>query len=153
MAATTMTGSGTVQGKLWGVAARDWAEVQEQTALPLHSAALDAAWVARGTRLLDAGCGAGIAALLASLRGATVSAVDASEGLLDIVRGRLPGADVRQADLEALPYADAAFDAVIAINSVFYAANPAAALSRMSGVSTSPAGRTIRAWSDIEEHR
>lgn len=143
---TTMTGSGPVQDRLWSKAARDWAVVQEQTALPLHSAALDAAWVTRGTRLLDAGCGAGIASLLASLRGATVSAVDASAGLLDIARGRLPGCDVRQADLETLPYADATFDAVIAIHSVFYAADPAAAMRELARVAR-PGGRVVvTAW-------
>lgn len=142
MAATTMAGSGPAQNKLWSIGAREWAEIQEQTALPLHSAALDAAWVTHDTRLLDAGCGAGIASLLASLRGATVSAIDASEGLLDIVRGRLPGADVRQADLEHVPYPDATFDAVIAVNTVFYAADPPAAMHELARV-VRPGGRVV----------
>ena len=61
-------GSATVQGQLWGTLARDWAAYGEQICLPLQGAALDAAHVTAGTRLLDAGCGAGLLALLASLR-------------------------------------------------------------------------------------
>ncbi len=142
--------SAPVQGRLWGAQAQDWAEIQEQTALPLHGAVLDAAWVARGTRLLDAGCGTGLVALLAALRGATVSALDASEGLLEIARGRLPGTDVRQADLEDLPYADETFDAAVAVNSVFYAADPARAMCALARV-VRPGGRiVVTTWGQAE---
>jgi ubiquinone/menaquinone biosynthesis C-methylase UbiE len=98
----------------------------EQVGLPLMGAALDAARVTRGTRLLDAGCGAGLGALLANLRGATVTALDASAELLAIARARLPEADIREGDLETLPFDDEAFDAVTAVNSIFYAADMAA---------------------------
>ena len=74
----------------WGAGARDWAEVQEQGPLPLHAAVLDGARVARGTRLLDAGCGTGLVALLARLRGANVTAIDVSAGMLAVARERLP---------------------------------------------------------------
>ena len=120
-------GNATVQGRLWGAHPQDFAEYLEQVGLPLIGAALDAARVTRGTRLLDAGCGAGLGALLANLRGATVTALDASAGLLAIARARLPEADIREGDLEALPFADATFDAVVAVNSVFYAADMATA--------------------------
>jgi len=60
-------GSATVQGQLWGAHAQDWATYLEQVGLPLFGAVLDAAHVTSGTRLLDAGCGAGLLALLASL--------------------------------------------------------------------------------------
>jgi len=135
-------GSAAVQGPLWGAQARDWAAVQEQRMVPLHGAALDAARVTRGTRLLDAGYGAGLVALLATLRGATVAALDASAALLAVARERLPGADVREGDLEALPYPDAAFDAVVAVNSVIFAADPAAALRELARV-TRPGGRVV----------
>ncbi len=58
-----------------GSRAQDWATYVEQVCLPLFGVALDAARVTSGTRLLDAGCGAGLLALLAHLRGAQVAAL------------------------------------------------------------------------------
>ena len=86
-------GSAAVQGKLWGARPQDFAACLEQLCLPLHSAALDAARVTAGTRLLDAGCGAGLLALLASFRGAQVAALDAATAVVPIARQRLPEAD------------------------------------------------------------
>src|SRR5919107_22458 len=143
-------GSAPVQGQLWGKLAEDFATYLEQVSLPLFGAVLDAARVVPGTRLLDAGCGAGLLALLASLRGARVTALDASAALLDIVRARVPEADVREGDLEALPFADAAFDAVVAVNSVFYAADMAAAMRELARV-VRPGGRVVvTAWGPPE---
>ncbi len=139
-------GSATMQGKLWGAHARDFAMFVEQTSLPLFGAALDAARVTEGTRLLDAGCGAGLLALLARLRGADVSGLDASSALLDVARERLPGADFQEGDLEHLPFADASFDAVTAVNSVFYASDIDAAMRELVRV-TRPGGRVVAtAW-------
>jgi SAM-dependent methyltransferase len=143
-------GSAEVQGRLWGARAEDWAARVEQVSLPLFGAALDAARVTAGTRLLDAGCGAGLLALLASLRGAEVTALDAAPGLLAVARRRLPGADVREGDLEALPFADASFDAVVAVNSVFYAEDMAAAMRELARVAR-PGGRVVvTAWGPPE---
>lgn len=144
-------GSATIQGKLWGARAQDWAARTEQVGLPLFGAALDAARVTDGTRLLDAGCGAGLLALLAHLRGAQVSAFDASPGLLEVARQRMPGVDVREGDIEALPYADASFDAVIAVNSVFYAADMAAAMRELVRVARPGARVVVTAWGPPEK--
>jgi SAM-dependent methyltransferase len=114
----------------------------EQVVLPLYGAVLDAARVTPGTRLFDAGCGAGLLALLASLRGARVTGLDASADLLAIARERLPGAELREGELEALPFADASFDAVTAVNSLFYAADMAAAMRELSRV-VRPGGRVV----------
>lgn len=144
-------GSAEVQGPLWGAQSWDWAQIQEQTVLPLFGAALDAARVTAGTRFLDAGCGAGLPALLAALRGADVSAFDASTKLIEIAQQRLPDANVREADLEDLPYADDSFDAVAAINSVFYAADPQAALRELVRV-VRPGGRVVvTSWGRAEQ--
>ena len=143
-------GTATIQGQLWGTHARDWAAYGEQICLPLHGAALDAGHVTTGTRLLDAGCGAGLLALLASLRGAHVSAIDAAVPLLAVVRERVPAADVREGDLEALPFDDASFDAVTAVNSIFYAADMAMAMRELARV-VRPGGRVvITAWGPPE---
>jgi SAM-dependent methyltransferase len=135
-------GSAAVQGQLWGARAEDWATRVEQVGLPLFGAALDAARVTSGTRLLDAGCGAGLLTLLASLRGAQGTAIDAAPGLLAIARQRVPGADVREGDLEALPFSDDSFDAVVAVNSLFYAEDMGAAMRELVRV-VRPGGRIV----------
>ena len=146
-----MTGPADVQGALWGAAARDWADLAEPLQIPLFEAALAALEMGAGTRLLDAGCGAGLALALAAQRGATIAGLDASAALLEIARERLPDADLRQGDLEALPYADAAFDAVTAFNSVQYAGNPAAALREIRRVVKPGARVAVATWGRPEQ--
>jgi ubiquinone/menaquinone biosynthesis C-methylase UbiE len=133
-------GSSTVQGPLWGARAQDFAAYLEQTALPLFGAVLDAAHVTSGRRLLDAGCGAGLLALLARLRGAEVAGLDASPALLEIARDRLPGADLREGDLESLPFPDGSFDAVTAVNSIFYAMDIDGAMRELARVARQRGG-------------
>jgi SAM-dependent methyltransferase len=143
-------GSAAVQGRLWGMQAPDFANYLEQLCLPLFGAALDAARVGPGARFLDAGCGAGLVALLASLRGARVSALDASAALLAIARERLPTADVREGDLESLPFADESFDMATAVNSLFYAADMAAAMRELARVVRRGGRVVITAWGQPE---
>lgn len=143
-------GSAALQGRLWGSRARDFAARLEQLTLPLAGAVLDAARVAPGTRLLDAGCGAGLLLVLARLREARVSGLDASAALLAIARERLPEADLREGDLESLPFPDAGFDAVTAVNSVFYASDMPTAMRELVRV-VRPGGRVVvSAWGPPE---
>lgn len=74
----------------------------------------DFAGVAVGPAL-DVGCGPGAltAELAARLGGAGVAAVDPSEPFVAACRARVPGADVRRAPGEALPFADATFTAAL----------------------------------------
>lgn len=69
-----------------------------------------------GLRVLDAGCGGGAHAAALIERGATVTGIDRSVGLLDIARRRLDGrAQLLMADLgEPLPFDDGAFDLIVA---------------------------------------
>jgi ubiquinone/menaquinone biosynthesis C-methylase UbiE len=74
------------------------------------------AGVAPGMRALDVGCGPGaLARELARVLGAArVGAVDPCEEYVDACRQRVPGADVRPGTAEELPFADRAFQAVLA---------------------------------------
>src|SRR5665213_17625 len=117
-----------VNARLWGARARDWAEVQEVLARPLYEAVFARAGLKPGVAYLDAGCGAGLAAQIASTAGARVSGIDATEELLAIARERMPQGDFRAGELEALPYADKSFDLVTGFNAFQFAGNPAAAL-------------------------
>ena len=143
-------GSSTVQGKLWGAAARDWAELQEPLHLPVWEAMLDAAQVQDGTSFFDAGCGGGGSCVQAAGRGAHVSGLDASEALIAIAQERVPGGDFKVGDLEVLPYAQDEFDAIIAASSIQYTADPAVALREIKRV-CKPAGYlVISTWDEPE---
>lgn len=129
-------------GRLWGVRARDWAEVQEGQCSAAYEAVFDALSLRPGSRYCDVGCGAGMAALLAARRGAEVAGVDAAESLLAIARERVAVADFRLGDLEQLPFADGSFDFVTGFNAFQFAANPVAALVEARRVAK-PTGRIV----------
>lgn len=144
-------GSAGVQGPLWGASADDWAALAEPAQVPFYEAAFDAIDVRPGMALLDVGCGAGLAMELAQKRGATVSGIDAAEGLLAVAGARLPGADLRHGDIEDLPFADGSFDAVTAFNSVQYTTDPTAALREVKRVSKPGALVAIATWGPVEK--
>ena len=131
-----------VQRRLWGTDPQAWADLAEAHNRPLFEAVLNAAGVGPGTRLLDVGCGSGLTLVLAKQRGAIPAGLDVSPGLLRIARDRLPDADLREGDLEALPYPDAAFDAVTGVNAFQFAGDPQQALREAARV-TRPGGRVV----------
>jgi SAM-dependent methyltransferase len=150
MPATVIPGSGgpaisaaaQVQRRLWGTDPRAWADLAEAHNQPLFEAVLDAAGVRPGTRLLDVGCGSGLTLVLAARRGAVPSGLDISPGLLRIAGERLPDADLREGDMESLPWGDAAFDAVVGVNAFQFAGDPRRALREAARV-TRPGGRVV----------
>jgi SAM-dependent methyltransferase len=131
-----------VQRRLWGTDPRAWAELAEAHNQPLFEAVLDAAGAGPGTRLLDVGCGSGLTLVLAAGRGAIPAGLDISPGLLRIARDRLPDADLREGDMEHLPFGDGTFDAVTGVNAFQFAGNPQKALHEAARV-TRPGGRVV----------
>jgi 2-polyprenyl-3-methyl-5-hydroxy-6-metoxy-1,4-benzoquinol methylase len=109
-------GTADVQGQIWGVRARDWAEVQEGMYAPLFEAVLQQTAVSAGTAVLDIGCGSGMFCQMAAKLGAQVSGLDAAEPLLAIARERTPQGDFRIGEMEELPYANRTFDVVAGFN-------------------------------------
>ena len=112
---------------------------------------LSATGVGDGSKLLDAGCGAGGASLLARRLGASVTGVDASQGLLDLAGRRVPDAGFELGDLEALPFPDATFDAVIAASSIQYAEDPAEATRQLARVAKSDGRVAIGLFSTADK--
>ena len=80
--------------------------------------------------------------MLAAQRGAVPSGLDISPGLIGIARERLPEADLREGDMEDLPFAEAAFDAVIGVNAFQFAGDPGRALREAARV-LRPGGRLV----------
>ncbi|MEO3887775.1 class I SAM-dependent methyltransferase [Nonomuraea sp. B5E05] len=107
-------------------------------------AMLELAGDVTGRRILDAGCGSG--PLFAELRdrGAIVTGVDASAGMLEMARQRLgTDADLRVADLAGpLPFANDAFDDVIASLVLHYLEDWGPTLAELRRV-LKPGGRLL----------
>ncbi|MFK7791511.1 MAG: class I SAM-dependent methyltransferase [Devosiaceae bacterium] len=140
--------SGETNGRIWGLRAADWASIQEPQCAPAYHEVFQKGAVGEGTRLLDAGCGAGMALALAWELGAHVSGFDASAALLEVARSRLPDAKFAHGDLEELPFDDNAFDIVTGFNSFQFAADPVAALKEACRV-TKPGGRVfVMTWGE-----
>jgi len=109
-------------------------------------AILDLAGDVAGRRILDAGCGSGPLTAALRDRGAIVTGFDSSMRMLELARQRLgDDADLQVADLGSpLPYADGAFDDVIASLVLHYLEDWTAPLAELRRVLT-PGGRLIAA--------
>jgi ubiquinone/menaquinone biosynthesis C-methylase UbiE len=84
--------------------------------------------VARGTRLLDVGCGAGQVALIAARAAAEVTGCDIAVNWLEKARARAAAEGLKitfdEGDAEALPYRDGQFDAVVSLVGAMFAPRP-----------------------------
>ncbi|MFJ2260511.1 SAM-dependent methyltransferase [Streptomyces sp. NPDC087844] len=97
--------------------ARDWAEIQERMLVPLYEAVYERLEVGSSTRLLGLGCGSGLALLMATARGASVTGLQAHaperlalarERLLPEARGTRARTGARLTDGEPTDIHDAA---------------------------------------------
>ncbi|MGC5333192.1 class I SAM-dependent methyltransferase [Micromonospora sp. DT62] len=97
-----------------------------------------------GRRILDAGCGSGPLSAALRERGAIVTGFDSSRAMVELARRRLGGdATLLVADLgEPLPFADAAFDDVVASLVLHYLEDWTAPLAELRRV-LRPGGRLI----------
>jgi ubiquinone/menaquinone biosynthesis C-methylase UbiE len=93
-------------------------------------------------RVLDLGTGTGSGAAMARGDGRTVVGVDGAEGMLAIARREVPGVDFIHADYGDLPLPDAAFDAVLAVHSLHFAADPVVVLAEWRRVAA-PGARLV----------
>jgi SAM-dependent methyltransferase len=145
------SGSGAVQGELWGARARDYADFQEPQVRPLFEDAIGRTGIGHGKTVLDVGCGAGGFCRLAAETGATVVGIDASQALVEISRARVPSGRFDLGDMQFLPYEDDSFDVVTGFNSFQYAADRVAALCEAARVARAGGIVHVVVWGR-EEH-
>jgi ubiquinone/menaquinone biosynthesis C-methylase UbiE len=144
-AMTVTSGTGQVQGELWGARADDWAEHETQYR-PVYDEAVRRLGIGPGTTVLDVGCGSGAFLRAAADHGAGVFGLDASAALLERARSRVPEADLRHGDLQFLPYESDTFDVVTSFNSFWFAADPIEALREAGRVAKPGAPVLVLVW-------
>jgi SAM-dependent methyltransferase len=103
----------------WGRKAVDFATLAEPSASREYVAVHHRLGIGPGDRVLDVGCGSGLALELARMRGAVVAGIDASPRLVAVALDRNPGCDIRVGDMSALPWPDATFDVVTSFRSIW----------------------------------
>ncbi len=148
---SAVTGSANRWGPLWGARPADWA-LSEDRQLPTYEAALDLTGLKSGWRVLDIGCGAGAFLRLVAEREGEAHGIDASDALIAFARTRLPEADLRVGEMEALPWEDDTFDLVTGFNSFFFANDIVAALREAGRVAKPGAPVVIQVWGSHERN-
>lgn len=148
---TTAPSSAERWGPLWGARPADWALSEDQQ-IPTYEEALRRVTVEPGAAVLDVGCGVGAFLRLVAQRGAAPFGLDASEALLELARERVPEAELRVGDMEALPYADDTFDLVTGFNAFFFANDFTAAVREAGRVAKPGAPVVIQVWGAHEHN-
>jgi SAM-dependent methyltransferase len=113
---------------------------------------LDVTGIEAGMRVLDVGCGPGAVtrALAARVGADHVTAVDPSPPFAAACRQRVPGADVRVAAAEELPFADDGFDAVVSQLVVNFMSDAEAGVREMRRVARPGATVASAVWDYAE---
>ena len=109
---------------------------------------LDAVRVVPGTRLLDVATGPGHLPARAAERGAVPVGVDVADAMVTRARELYPTLEFHRGDAEALPFADAEFDAVTANFLLPHLARPERAMAELVRV-LPPGGRLALATWDV----
>ncbi len=134
------------EGPDWSARATAWAELWGDLGMPAFEAVADATGISRSTRVLDIGCGSGEFSRLAAARGALVSGIDAAEGMIEIARRLVPGADLRVGAMERLPWDEDTFDVVAGFNAFQFAADMIVALREAKRVARAGGQVAICNW-------
>lgn len=136
----------------WSAAASDWAVTLGRLTKRPGTTLIDAVSLAAGEHVLDIGCGSGAFLRQLSGIGAKVAGVDPSSGILDLARHASPGADIRRGSFDVLPWPDATFDVVMAVNALQFADDMTDGLRQVMRV-VRPGGRIgIANWAEARHN-
>lgn len=109
---------------------------------------LDAAWIQPGTTTLDVGSGPGYVAGRAAARGARVVGVDIAERMVRQASSLHPEVEFRQADVESLPFDDAAFQALVGNFLAPHLGRPEQAVAELARVLAPSGWLALTTWDD-----
>ena len=123
-----------------------FAPVTEHAAEPL----LTAAKVGARTAVLDVACGSGVVAKYAARRGASVTGVDLAPRMLELAAKLNPNCTFREASVDAMPFDDNAFDAVVCAFGIGHFPDPPTAVAECARV-TRARSMCAFAWWDLPE--
>ncbi len=131
--------------ELW--AGGDYAQVAPHLE-PAADAVVAAAGIGPGHRVLDVAAGTGNATIAAARAGAHVTATDIAPAMIALGRERTAGLDVRwqEADAQALPFDDGAFDRTISVFGAMFAPDPARTAAELVRVTAPDGVVVITAW-------
>jgi ubiquinone/menaquinone biosynthesis C-methylase UbiE len=136
----------------WQQAAPHYAATFAHATVGFVDALINAARVDAGARVLDLACGPGVVSAAAARRGAQPVGLDFAAAMLEITRAAHPGIRFAQADAEALPFADASFDAAVSNFGVHHFPDPVRALAEVLRV-LRPGGRiAFTSWAAPAEN-
>ena len=121
---------------------RYWSVLTSRLADPL----LDAAGVGPASRVLDVACGPGYLTGRAAERGAVATGVDIAEAMVRRAQQHHPRARFRQGDAQALPFPDAAFDAVVASLGLPHFGRPECAVAEFRRVLVAGGRVALASW-------
>jgi len=119
---------------------------------PFIPALLDAVGIGSGARVLDVCCGSGRTASAAAQRGAVVNGLDFSRPMLEVARRECPTVTFDEGDAEALPYADATFDAIVCNFGIHHVPQPRVALREAYRVLRSGGRLAFTVWTTGDEN-
>lgn len=126
-----------VNGRVsFAVAGDAYDEFMGRYSVGLAPLMIDFAEVGFGDRVLDVGCGPGaLTVRLAERVGAAhVAAVDPSPSFVEACRARVPGAVVRQAGIDRLPWPDDTFDTALSQLVLNFVPDPVAGMTELNRV-------------------
>ena len=123
-------------------------QVVARRLMPLAERLVAAVGVKPGQEVLDVGAGTGNVAIAASRRGARVTCVEPSPGMVELGKDRTAGTDVgwHQAGVEDIPFPEARFDAVLSVMAAVFSPDARSAASELLRV-VKPGGLIgLTAW-------
>jgi SAM-dependent methyltransferase len=110
-----------VSAEEWSAVAEEWGSAWAPAAASARLAIAESAGIGAGTRVLDVGCGGGEFVAELRARGADAHGTDPAEGMLARARRLSPDSEFRTGSFAAIPWPDASFDVVTAVNALAFA--------------------------------